>query len=246
MREILYGRQAAREALRARRRHIHRLILAEGVQETGIVGEVVQLAAALNLPVKRVSRLQLDRIAEAHQGVALETAPYPYIEVEAILNWARKQAELPWLLALDHLQDPHNLGALLRTAEGVGVHGVVIPDRRAAGVTPAVVSASAGASEHMRVARVVNLVRCLEVLKTQGVWVVGLDSHPEAQPYRQADLNLPLVLVVGNEGEGLSRLTRQTCDVLIRLPMRGQLASLNASVAGGVALYAILATRFGN
>lgn len=243
MREILYGRQPVRECLRARRRHIHQLILAEGVGTKGIVGEILNLATGLKLPVKRVPRPQLDRIAGVHQGVALEVANYPYVEVEAILAWARKLGEWPFILALDHLQDPHNLGALLRTAEVAGVHGAIVPDRRAVGVTPAVVSASAGASEHLRLARVTNLVRTLEWLKVGGIWIVGLESHPDARPYYQVDLNLPLALVVGAEDQGLSRLVRATCDLLVRLPIRGQIGSLNASVAGGVAVYAALAAR---
>ena len=243
MREILYGRQPVRECLRARRRHIHQLILAESIDEKGIVGEILNLAAALKLPVKRAARLQLDRIGSVHQGVALEVAEYPYVEVEAILGWARKLSEQPFILVLDHLQDPHNLGALLRTAEVIGAHGAIIPDRRAAEVTPAVVSTSAGASEHLRVARVTNLVRMLQALKTEGLWVAGLENHPNAQPYDRVDLNLPMALVVGAEDQGLSRLVRETCDLLLRLPTRGQITSLNASVAGGIALYAALAAR---
>ena len=243
MREILYGRQPVRECLRARRRHIHKLILAEGVPEKGIVGEIVALAQELKLPFGRVSRPQLDRIAKVHQGVALEVAGYPYVEVGDILRRAHKLAEQPFILALDHLQDPHNLGALLRTAEVAGVHGAVIPTRRAVEVTPAVVSASAGASEHLWVAQVTNLARTLEALKTEGLWVAGLDSHPDARPYHQVDLNLPVALVVGVEGQGLGRLVREMCDLLLRLPMRGQIDSLNASVAGGIALYAVLAAR---
>lgn len=243
MREILYGRQPVRECLRARRRHIHQLILAEGVSEKGIVGEILQLARGLKLPVKRVPPSELDRIAKVHQGVALEVASYPYVEVSAILGWARKLGERPFILALDHVQDPHNLGALLRTAEVGGIHGAIIPGRRAVGVTPAVVSTSAGASEHLRLAQVTNLVRTLESLKEAGLWVVGLESRPSARPYDQVDLNLPLVLVVGAEDQGLSRLVRETCDLLVRLPMRGQIESLNASVAGGIVLYAALAAR---
>jgi 23S rRNA (guanosine2251-2'-O)-methyltransferase len=243
MREILYGRQPVRECLRARRRHIHQLILAEGVSEKDIVGEILQLATGLKLPVKRVPRSELDRIAKVHQGVALEVASYPYVEVNAILGWSRKLGERPIILALDHVQDPHNLGALLRTAEVGGVHGAIIPDRRAVGVTPAVVSTSAGASEHLRLAQVTNLVRTLESLKEEGLWVVGLESRHGARPYDQVDLNLPLVLVVGGEDQGLSRLVRETCDLLVRLPMRGQIESLNASAAGGIVLYAALAAR---
>ncbi len=243
MREILYGRQPVRECLRARRRHIHQLILAEGVSEKGIVGEILQLARGLKLPVKRVPRSELDRIAKVHQGLALEVASYPYVEVDAILGWARKLGERPFILALDHVQDPHNLGALLRTAEVGGIHGAIIPGRRAVGVTPAVVSTSAGASEHLRLAQVTNLVRTLESLKAEGLWVVGMESRPSARPYDQVDLNLPLVLVVGAEDQGLSRLVRERCDLLVRLPMRGHIESLNASVAGGIVLYAALAAR---
>jgi 23S rRNA (guanosine2251-2'-O)-methyltransferase len=243
VREVLYGRQPVRECLRARRRHIHQLILAEGVGETGVVSEILSLAAGLKVPARHVPRPQLDRIAEAHQGVALEVADYPYAAVDDVLAWARKRAEQPFILALDHLQDPHNLGALLRTAEVVGVHGAIIPGRRAVGVTPAVVSASAGASEHLRVAQIPNLVHALEALKKDGIWIVGLENVPEARLYHQVDLNLPLAMVIGAEGAGLSRLVRETCDWLICLPMRGQIESLNASVAGGIALYAALAAR---
>ena len=173
----------------------------------------------------------------------MEVAGYPYVMVEAVLGWARKHGEVPFLLALDHLQDPHNLGALLRTAEAVGVHGVIVPGRRAVGVTPAVVAASAGASEHVRVAQVTNLVHTLEMLKAAGIWVVGLDSDPSIRSFEEVDFDMQLVLVVGAEGTGLSRLMRRTCDILVRLPMRGQMESLNASVAGGVVLYAALASR---
>jgi 23S rRNA (guanosine2251-2'-O)-methyltransferase len=243
VREILYGRQPVRECLRARRRTLYRLVLAEGVRSSGIVADLVRLAGELSLPIQEVPRNQLNRLEAAHQGVALEVGGYPYVSLGAILDHARRSGEAPFLLALDHVQDVHNLGALLRTAEAVGVHGVIIPERRAASVTPAVVSTSAGASEHMRVTQVVNLVRCLEELKTHGVWVVGLDNCPAAQAYDQVDLSIPLVLLVGAEGEGLSRLARRTCELLIRLPMRGQIGSLNASVAGGVAMYAVLAAR---
>ncbi len=243
VREILYGRQPVRECLRARRRHIHRLILAEGISKKGVIADILDLATGLKLPLKHVPRPQLDGISKMNQGVALEVAGYPYVEVADILSRARKLAEQPFILVMDHLQDPHNLGALLRTAEVVGTHGAIIPRRRAATVTPAVVSASAGASEYLRVAQVTNLAQTLKALKTDGLWVVGLVSHPDAQLYHQVDLNLPVALVIGAEDQGLSRLVRETCDLRVRLPMRGQIESLNASVAGGVALYAVQAAR---
>jgi 23S rRNA (guanosine2251-2'-O)-methyltransferase len=243
VREFLYGRQPVRECLRAHRRHIHRLLLAEGIKESGIPGEILDSARRLGIPVARTPRRQLDEMTDAHQGVALETGAYPYVAVEDLVRWAHKQAEPPFLLALDHLQDPHNLGALLRSAEAVGAHGVILPERRAVGVTPAVVAASAGASEHMRVTQVTNLVRTLEALKQENLWSVGLDAGLGSCRYDQIDLNRPLVLVVGAEGSGLSQLMRQRCDYLVRLPMRGRMESLNASVAGGIALYAAWAAR---
>ncbi|MGQ9502553.1 MAG: 23S rRNA (guanosine(2251)-2'-O)-methyltransferase RlmB [Anaerolineae bacterium] len=240
---MLYGRQPVRECLRAHRRHIHRLLLGEGVRETGIIAEILTLARELKVPVAHVPRAYLESLSDVAQGVSLEVGAYPYVSIEEILKSAHKRGEQPFLLALDHLQDPHNFGALVRTAEAVGIHGVVIPERRAVGVTPAVVSASAGASEHMRIAQVPNLVRALRALKTEGVWIVGLEDAPGSLPYYAADLNRPLALLVGAEGSGISRLARETCDMVIRLPMRGRVQSLNASVAGGVALYAAWAAR---
>jgi 23S rRNA (guanosine2251-2'-O)-methyltransferase len=244
MREILYGRNDVREALRAGRRRIYKLILAQGMKEMGIVADIAALANKSGVAIQRVERRQLDRLGDFnHQGVAAEAAPYPYVELEAILAEADQRQEMPLLLMLDCLQDPQNFGALLRTAETVGVHGVVIPKRRAVGVTPAVVNSSAGATEHLWIARVTNLVRTMEELKTKGLWMVGLEDVPQAQPYYQNDLTMPLALVVGSEGRGMGRLVRETCDILIRLPMRGKINSLNAAVAGSIALYEVWRQR---
>ena len=237
MRGILYGRNAVWEALRAGRRRFYKLVLAEGVRESGIVAEIADLARRRQIPLQRVERRQLDEISSNHQGVAAEVSPYPYVDWEEILAEIERGQEMPLLLLLDCLQDPQNLGSLLRTAEIVGVQGVVLPKRRAVGVTPAVVNASAGAVEHLRVARVTNLVRAMEELKGRDIWIVGLENVPQAQPYYQADLNLPLALVVGSEGRGMRRLVREKCDLLIKLPMRGRISSLNAAVAGSIALY---------
>ncbi|HSJ55184.1 MAG TPA: 23S rRNA (guanosine(2251)-2'-O)-methyltransferase RlmB [Anaerolineae bacterium] len=239
MREILYGRQPVRETLRARRRQVFGLQFAAGTQPTGVVGEIVSLARKARLPMQEVDRRELDRLGgEAnHQGVAAEVSGYPYVDLEALLRAAQEAGEPPFLLVLDHVLDPQNLGSLLRSAEAAGVHGVVLPGRRAAGVTPAAVRASAGAAEHVRVAQVTNLVQAMQALKAQNVWLAGLEARPEAQLYTRADLSGPLGIVVGSEGQGLARLVRDTCDFLLRLPMHGQVGSLNAGVAGAVALY---------
>jgi len=244
MREVLYGRNAVREALRAGRRKIYKLILAQGTKETGIVADIATLASKSGVPIQRVERRQLDKIGDFnHQGVAAETTQYPYAELEEILTQADQRQETPLLLMLDCLQDPQNLGTLLRTAEIVGVHGAVIPRRRAVGITPAVVNSSAGATEHLLVVQVTNLVRTMEELKAQGLWIVGLEDMPQARLCYQSDLTMPLALVVGSEGRGMGRLVRETCDILIRLPMRGKISSLNAAVAGSITLYEVWRQR---
>ena len=239
MADLLYGRNAVREALRAQRRALQRLLVSSGAQEAGTLGEVVKLAERVGVPVERVDRHDLDRrLREAnHQGVALECGDYPYVEQEECLTLADERGEPALLLMLDHLQDPQNVGTLLRTAEVVGAHGVVIPGRRAAEITPAVVNASSGATEHLRIAVVANLAQAIAEVQKAGVWVVGVEDDERAQDYDRVDLDLPLALVVGAEGPGLARLTRERCDFLIRLPMAGQIASLNAAVAGSIVLY---------
>ncbi len=236
-REWLYGRHPVVEALRAGRRHFFRLRLAEGASVRGRLQQALRLAEAQGVPVERVPRRMVDAIAPpGHQGVALEVSGYPYADLAAMWARAAERDEPPLFLLLDALQDPQNLGTLLRTAEAVGVHGVLLPLRRTATVTPAVVSASSGASEHLLVGQM-NLAQAIRRLQERGVWVVGLDGGPQAQPLASARLDGPLALVVGSEGQGLRRLTRDACDVLLRLPMRGQIESLNAAVAGSVALY---------
>lgn len=239
MADLLYGRNAVREALRAGRRTFQRLMVSSGAQEAGTLGEVVRLAEKLGVPVAKIERQELDRrLREAnHQGVALECGDYPYVELDDCLTLAEERGEPALLLLLDHLQDPQNVGTLIRTAETVGVHGVVLPGRRAAEVTPGVVNAASGATEHLRIAVVTNLAQAIGEIQRAGVWVVGVENDERAQEYDRADLNMPLALVIGAEGTGLARLTRERCDFLVRLPMRGQIASLNAAVAGSIALY---------
>ncbi|HSQ17351.1 MAG TPA: 23S rRNA (guanosine(2251)-2'-O)-methyltransferase RlmB [Anaerolineales bacterium] len=242
MKEWLYGRNAVYETLRARRRQPFRLRLAQGVELKGRLAEITKLGAERRLPVERVPRANLDQLSDGHQGVALEVSPYIYSDLSLILKTASRLDEAPFILVLDALQDPQNLGSLLRTAEAVGVHGVLLPLRQTATVTPAVVNASSGASEHLYVAQV-NLAQAIGALKSAGVWVIGLDAGAGAQPPERVRLDGPLALVVGSEGSGMRELVRKSCDMLLRLPMRGQVASLNAAAAGSIALYLALQAR---
>lgn len=242
MKEWITGRNPVYETLIAGRREAFRLILAEGAQEKGKLAQIVELARSLKIPVERVTRAKVDSLGENPQGVALEASSYPYVALADILARAVSLDEPLFVLLLDALQNPQNLGTLFRTAESVGVHGVVLPLRHTAEVTPAVVSASAGASEHLLVAQV-NLAQAITELKEAGVWVVGLEGSPDALPPSQVRLDGALALVVGSEGEGMRPLVRQSCDWLMSLPMRGRIESLNAAVAGSVALYLALQAR---
>lgn len=252
MSELIYGRRAVHETLRAGRRHVYRLWLEstadprDSLPTEGILGEIVAAAQTRNIPLRSIRGGVFDKLAADHsnaQGVALEVGDYPYVEVDAILGHARNIGEPPLLLVLDHLQDPQNLGTLMRTAEAMGVHGIILPDRRAARVTPAVTNSSAGAVERMRVAQVTNLNRTIDYLKSRDIWVAGLDSEPTTPLLDPKTLDGALALVVGSEGSGLSRLTRDKCDFLVRLAMVGEVESLNAAVAGSIVLYLVRQTR---
>jgi len=236
MKEFIYGRNPVYETLRIKRRDFFRLQTAEGVQEKGRLAEILQLSQQRKIPVERVPRARLDKLSDSHQGVALEVSGYPYAALDDILENAQKRGEPLFVLILDTLQNPQNLGTLIRTAEAVGIHGVVIPSHRAAGVTPAVVGASAGASEHMLVVQS-NLVQAIADLKEAGAWIVGLDEGPDSRSPSEVRLEGALAVVVGSESEGIRPLVKSKCDFLLRLPMRGQIESLNAAVAGSVALY---------
>lgn len=240
--ETIYGRNPVREVLRAGRRRIHQIQLAEGVVERGLLMEINDIARASGIRIKRVPRTSLDREISNHQGIVAIVDPFEYGSIDEMLELAVERGEPPWILLLDMIQDPQNLGTLLRTAEAVGVHGVVIPARRSASVTPAVVSASSGASEHMIIARS-NLADAIGRLKKADLWIAGLENAPEASIYWDADLKGPLGLVVGSEGSGMRRRVRESCDFLVGIPMRGEIDSLNASVAGAIALYAVLERR---
>lgn len=236
MREWIVGRNPVYEVLRAGRRHPFRLQVAQGAQEKGRLAEILQACADRKVPLERVPRQRLEALGAGHQGVALESSGYPYSALEDILGVAARRAEPPFVLILDALQDPQNLGTLLRTAEVAGVHGVLLPLRHTVTVTPSVVHASSGASEHLLIAQS-NLAQAIGILKAEGLWVIGLEGGLLGQPPQQVNLDGPLALVVGSEGQGMRPLVRDACDLLMRLPMRGTIESLNAAVAGSVALY---------
>ncbi len=235
--EYLYGRNAVLEALRADRRHIQRLIVADGARG---LEQHLELAQQRRLRVDIVPRHRLDQLTQDahHQGVVAEASEFAYARLDDLLA-----AENPLLLVLDSLQDPQNFGTLLRTAQATAVSGVIIPAHRAVGVTPAVCNASAGAIEHLRVARETNLSRTLQSLQARNVWSYGLAVDAK-QPYWQVDWQGAAALVVGSEGVGLSRLVREHCDALITIPMAADaVESLNAAVAGSLVLYEVFRQR---
>jgi 23S rRNA (guanosine2251-2'-O)-methyltransferase len=236
MKELIYGRNAVYETLRANRRQAFRLEVADGAQEKGRLKDIIDLAFRRKLPLERVPRAKLEKLKANHQGVALEVSAYPYADLTDIFELAEKRKEPLFVLLLDTLNDPQNFGALLRTAEAVGVHGVVIPLARTVEMTPAVVNASSGASEHLLVTQD-NLHQAIEELKKAGAWIVGLEGGEQATGAERVRLDGALGLVVGSEGEGMRPLVAKSCDILMKLPMRGQIESLNAAVAGSVALY---------
>lgn len=240
--DVLIGRNAVIEAIRSGR-GINKLLIADGDKE-GSVKEVISLAKEQGLVIQFVERSKIEGIAGGlrHQGVLAYVAPVAYSDLETILQAAETKGEAPFLLLLDELEDPHNLGALLRTADATGVHGVLIPKRRSVPLTATVAKTSAGAVEYVPVARIGNIAQTLRKLKDKGFWVAGADMDG-SQNYYEADLTGPLVLVVGSEGHGMSRLTKEQCDFIVKMPMVGKINSLNASVAGSILMYESMRQR---
>ena len=241
---VVVGLHPVRELLRAGA-PVHGVAVAAERDPDPVVDEIVALAGRARVPVETVPRAQLDERADGsvHQGVVATAPPLATVDVDALLARAAARGEAPLLVALDQITDPHNLGAIARTAEAVGAHGVILPGRRAAPITPTAEKAAAGAFAHLPVAVVTNLVRTLGQLHERGAWSLGLDGGSGVDLASHPLVAEPCVLVVGAEGGGLARLTRERCDALVALPMRGQVGSLNASVAAGVALYTVLAAR---
>ncbi len=245
MAQYLYGRWPVLESLRAGRRSFQQLLIAEGIEEKGVVETIQTAAQQQGINIRRVPRRVIDDLSKNanHQGIAMRVGDYPYVDIDAILQTASNRNERPLLLILDLLKDPQNVGTMLRVADSVGIHGIILQERRGVEVTPAVVSASSGAVEHLNVSIVTNLVTAMRRLKEEGVWLVGLDIGPETMTLDQVDLDRPIALVMGSEGEGLRRLVRETCDLKITIPMRGHVHSLNVATAGSIALYAAWQAR---
>lgn len=242
--ELILGRNPVMEALRAGKR-VNRVFVTSGLKG-GRIDLLVREARNRGIPVEEIDKTSLDRMAGPyaslrHQGVVATAEALKYLDVDQILDNAFARGETPLLLVLDGIEDPMNLGSILRTAEAAGVSGVVIPKRRAAGITPSVARASAGAVEHLSIAMVTNTVAAIRELKSRGLWVAGLDASGATM--WGADLKGPLALVIGSEGKGLARLVRENCDFLVGIPMHGRVGSLNASVAAGLAVYEVIRQR---
>lgn len=237
--DLIYGRNAVLQALRAGS-DVRRVLIARGTKRDGMLGEALDLARQDNIPIVEVERDALDRMVKRgslHQGIVAEAQEFQYVEVRDILTAAHASGEPPFLLLLDNIQYVTNFGALLRTAEIIGVHGVIIPEHRQASVTAQVRKASAGAVDFLNVAQVTNLAQTIDELKKQNIWVVGVEEAPKAIPYNKGDYTIPIAFVVGSEVDGLRRLTRDKCDYMVQLPMWGKTPSLNVSVAGSIVLY---------
>ena len=238
---LLVGRNPIREALKAGK-SIEKMLVAQG-ELSGSARELVAKAREAGIVVQFVDRARLDAVYPNHQGMLAYASAAAYSSVEDILALAAKKGESPFIVALDGVTDPHNLGAIIRSAECCGAHGVLVPERRSAGLNPAAVKAAAGALSYLPVARVGNLSRALLELKEKGLWVTGCDMSGE--DIKSADLTGPVVLVIGSEGDGISHLVLENCDRVVSIPLKGSIPSLNASVAAGIALYEVMRARIG-
>lgn len=236
---LLVGRNPIREALKSGRR-VEKLLVAQG-DLSGAARDIIRMAREAGAVVQQVDRSRLDQIYPAHQGMLAFVAAVEYKTIDDMFALARERGEDPFLVLLDGVTDPHNVGAIIRSAECAGAHGVILPERRAAGLGPAAAKAAAGALSYMPIAREKNLNRTIDELKARGVWVIG--TAMDGENAMTADLTGPVALVIGSEGEGISRLTLEKCDRTLTLPMKGSIESLNASVAAGVLMYEVLRAR---
>lgn len=237
--DLVEGRNAVIEALKSDRT-VEYVLIAKG-DMVGSISVVIALAKEKGIVTKEVDRRKLDQMSQtsSHQGVIAIVTPYKYFEIDDIFKYASDRGEKPFIIILDEIEDPHNFGSIIRTAEVCGAHGIIIPKRKNVGATPTVYKTSAGAIEHMRIAKVTNINVAIEKIKERGVWVYGADMA--AQDYIfDTDLTGAVALVIGSEGRGISKLTKEKCDVLVKIPMVGKITSLNASVAGGIIMYEIM------
>ena len=239
--DMVAGRNAVMEALKGSR-SVNKLMIANGSTE-GSIKEIIAVAKEKGVNIQYCDRSKLDSIARGirHQGVLAQVAPVQYAELEDILQVAKDRNEPPFIVLLDELEDPHNLGAILRTADAAGVHGVLIPKHRSCPLSATVAKTSAGAVEHVPVARVGNLVQTIKKLKQEGLWVAAADM--DGKDYYDTDLTGPLLLIIGSEGQGVGRLVKEQCDFVVRIPMVGKINSLNASVAGSILMYEAMKQR---
>lgn len=240
--EYIGGRHSVLEAIKSGR-SIHKIWMLENAQKQ-LAGAVLSEAKKSGIIVQRVDKRKLDQMVSdiPHQGVVAQVAPYDYVEMDEIIASAKASDRDPLIVILDEIEDPHNLGSILRSADCIGVHGIIIPKRRSAGITATVSKISAGAVEHIAVARVTNIAQTIDLLKEEGIWIAGADGTADQSAF-DTDLRGPLALVIGNESKGLGRLVKEKCDFLVKLPMFGQINSLNASVAAGILMYEVVRQR---
>lgn len=240
--DLIIGRNAVIEALKSDRT-IECIYAIKGELE-GSIKVALGLAKDKGIVIKEADRRKLDAMCEGlnHQGIIAKITPFKYSEVNDILDYADKKGEKPFIVILDEIEDPHNLGSIIRTAELCGVHGIIIPKRRNVGVTSTVYKCAAGAIEHMKIAKVTNINVTIDILKERGIWVYGADIHGKDYSYN-TDFSGPCALIIGSEGKGISNLTLKKCDLLVKIPMIGKINSLNASVAGGIMMYEVLKGR---
>lgn len=239
--DYIIGRNPVIEVLKSSR-DINKIWVAENSLK-GQAQQITKLAKERGITINFVPKKKIDQMVEGnHQGVVAQVAAYEYVHVDDILAATEKKGEAPFILLLDELEDPHNLGSIMRTADAVGAHGIIIPKRRSVGLTATVAKASTGAIEYIPVARVTNLARTIEELKERGVWIVGTDAKG-ADDYRNLDGKMPLALIIGSEGKGIGRLIKEKCDFLIKMPMVGHVTSLNASVAASLLMYEVYRKR---
>ena len=237
--DLIEGRNAVIEALKSDRT-VEYILLAKG-DMVGSISVVLALAKEKGIVTKEVDRRKLDEMSQtsSHQGVIAVVTPYKYFQLDDIFKYAEEKGEKPFIIILDEIEDPHNFGSIIRTAEVCGAHGIIIPKRKNVGATPVVYKTSAGAIEHVKIAKVTNINTAIEEIKERGVWVYGADMAAENYIFN-TDLTGAVALVIGNEGKGISKLTKEKCDVLVKIPMVGKITSLNASVAGGIIMYEIM------